>query len=112
MYIDLIVTDKNEWAASSKYLQKCLPGAISIDMSGNLSIKPFFDLIKAYSRVMAPIRYLLINDHARLDSDVKNIAPNAMNAPAKIDSAKTRKGSLVLLLIPARSIRVAISLGE
>lgn len=76
MYIDLIVTDKNEWAASSKYLQKCLPGAISIDMSGNLSIKPFFDLIKAYSRVMAPIRYLLINDHARLDSDVKKFAPS------------------------------------
>jgi hypothetical protein len=75
MYIDLIVTDKKEWAISSKYLQTCLPGAKSIDMSGNLSIKPFFNVIKSNSR-WAPIRYLLINDHARLDSDVKNIAPD------------------------------------
>lgn len=74
-YLDLIVTDRQEFATSSKYLQKSLPGAKSIDMSGNLSIKCIFSLIKAYSR-WAPIRYLLINDHARLSSDVKKTAPD------------------------------------
>ena len=75
MYIDLIVTDKKEWASSSKYLQSCLPGAISVDMSGNLSIKSLFFKIKAYS-MGAPIRNLVINDHARIGSGVKKNAPS------------------------------------
>ena len=75
MYIDLIVTDKKEWASSSKYLQKCLPGAISVDMSGNLSIKPLFFKIKAYS-LGAPIRNLVINDHARIGSVGNKVTPS------------------------------------
>ena len=74
MYIDLIVTDKKEWASSSKYLQKCLPGAKSIDMSGNSSIKHLFYLIKLYSLSLAPIRNLVINDHASIGSGVKKNA--------------------------------------
>lgn len=73
MYIDLIVTDKKEWASSSKYLQNCLPGAISVDMSGNLSIKSLFFKIKSYSQG-APIRNLVINDHASIGSGVKKNA--------------------------------------
>ena len=61
--------------SSSKYLQNCLPGAISVDMSGNLSVKSLFFKIKAYSRG-APIRNLVINDHARIGSGVKKNDPS------------------------------------
>ena len=76
MYIDLIVTDKKEWASSSKYLQKYLPGAKCIDMSGNSFIKPLFNLIELFSTSVAPIRNLVINEHARIGSVGKKVTPS------------------------------------